>query len=66
MRNQFKISTAEINDAFEQQLAAKSNKDVSEIKTITETMNAINLSGAITQQQLMHYYELLEDFYKTT
>ncbi len=66
VRNQFKISTAEINDAFEQQLAAKSNKDISIIKTITETMHAINLSSAITQQQLMHYHELLEDFYKTT
>ena len=44
VRNRFKISTAEINDAFEQQLAAKSNKDIGEIKAITETMHTINLS----------------------
>jgi len=65
-RHQFKISTAEINEAFEQQLAAKSGKDIHTIKTITGTMHAINLSAAITQKQLMDYYELLENFYKTT
>jgi len=66
VRNHFKISTAEINDLFVQQLAAKSNKDVNEIHAITESMHAINLSGTITQKQLMDYYELLENFYKTT
>ena len=66
VRNYFKISTAEINNAFEEQLAAKSNKNIEEIRSITEMMHAINLSAAITQQQLMHYYELLEKFYKTT
>ena len=66
MRNHFKISTAEINNSFEQQLAAKSNKNIDEIKAITESMHAINLSDAITQKQLMDYYNLLENFYKTT
>lgn len=66
VRNRFKISTAEINDSFVQQLAAKSGKDVNDIHAITETMHAINLSHDITQKQLMDYYELLENFYKTT
>ena len=65
VRNHFKISTAEINNSFEQQLAAKSNKNIDEIKAITESMHAINLSDAITQKQLMDYYNLLENFYKT-
>lgn len=66
VRNHFKLSTAEINYPFEQQLAAKANKNVQEIQTITAMMHAINLSNSITQQQLMQYYELLEQFYKTT
>ena len=66
VRNRFKISTAEINDSFVQQLAAKSNKDVNDIHAITETMHSINLSHEITQKQLMDYHELLENFYKTT
>jgi len=66
VRTSYKISTAEINDAFEQQLAAKSNKNISEIKDITQLMHTINLSSAVTQKQLMDYYELLEKFYKTT
>ena len=66
VRNHFKISTAEINSAFEQQLASKSNKNIDEIKTITENIHTINLNTIITQKQLMDYYELLENFYKTT
>lgn len=66
IRNNFKISTAEINNAFVQQLAAKSNKNIDEINAIAETMHTINLSSSITQKQLMDYYELLENFYKTT
>ncbi|MEP6465650.1 MAG: DUF4350 domain-containing protein [Parafilimonas sp.] len=66
VRNRFKISTAEINSSFVQQLATKSNKDVHEVNTIIENMHTINLSSAITQKQLMDYYTLLENFYKTT
>jgi hypothetical protein len=65
VRNRFKISTAEINSSFEQQLAIKSNKDVNEIKAITESIHTTNLSESITQKQLIEYYELLENFYKT-
>ncbi len=64
VRNRFKISTAEINSLFVQQLATKSNKDISEINAIAESIHTINLSAAITQKQLMDYYELLEKFYK--
>lgn len=66
VRNQYKISTAEINDTFVQQLAVKSGKDVNDIQSITEMMHKINLSETITQKQLMDYYEKLEHFYKTT
>jgi hypothetical protein len=66
VRNNFKISTAELNSAFVQQLAAKSNKNADEINAIVENIHAINLSDTITQKQLMDYYELLESFYKTT
>ena len=66
VRNYFKISTAEINDAFDQQLAAKSGKNIDEVKKITDCIHAINLSNAITQKQLLDYYELLENFYITT
>ena len=65
VRNRYKISTAEINSLFIQQLAAKSNKDVKEINAIAESIHTINLSNAITQKQLMDYYELLEKFYKS-
>ncbi len=66
VRNYFKISTAEINNAFVQQLAIKSNKNIDEINAIAESIHTINLSETITQKQLMDYYELLENFYKTT
>jgi hypothetical protein len=66
VRNRFKISTAEINSAFVQQLAAKSNKDISEINAITNSIHTIQLSNSITQKQLMEFYELLEDFYSKT
>jgi hypothetical protein len=66
VRTDYKLSTTEINNSFEQQLAAKSGKDITEIKAILEMMHTINLSHAITQKQLMDYYELLENFYKTT
>jgi hypothetical protein len=66
VRNHYKISTAEINSSFVQQLAAKSNKDINEINAITDSIHTINLGNAITQKQLMEYYELLENFYKTT
>ncbi len=64
VRNRYKISTAEINSLFVQQLAAKSNKNVSDINAIAESIHTINLSDAITQKQLMDYYQLLENFYK--
>ncbi len=66
VRNHYKISTAEINHVFEQQLASKAGKDITEIKTISDMMHTINLKNAIGQKQLMDYYELLENFYKTT
>ena len=66
VRNRFKISTAEINNAFVQQLAAKAGKSVDEINGLIETMHTINLSESITQHQLMYYYEQLEKFYTTT
>ncbi|MEP6682130.1 MAG: DUF4350 domain-containing protein [Parafilimonas sp.] len=66
VRNRFKISTAEINNSFVQRLASKTNKDLNEINIIIESMHAINLSETITQKQLMDYYTLLENFYKTT
>jgi hypothetical protein len=34
VRTHYKISTAEINDAFEQELAIKSNKNITEIKAL--------------------------------
>jgi len=66
VRNQFKISTAELNSSFVQQLAAKSNKNTDEVNAIVENIHTINLSDAISQKQLMSYYEQLENFYKTT
>ncbi len=66
VRNDYKLSTTEINNSFEQQLAAKSGKDINEIKAIIEMTHTITLSHAITQKQLMDYHELLENFYKTT
>ncbi|HVX27411.1 MAG TPA: DUF4350 domain-containing protein [Parafilimonas sp.] len=66
VRNNYKISTAELNSSFVELLAAKSNKNINEIDAIIETIHTINLSEAITQKQLMDYYEQLENFYKTT
>lgn len=65
VRNRFKISTAEINNSFNEKLAAKANKPVEEIAAITENIHTINLSESITQKQLMDFYELLEKFYQT-
>ncbi|MFT4152792.1 DUF4350 domain-containing protein [Parafilimonas sp.] len=63
VRNRYKVATSAINDAFVQQLAAKSGKPSDDIMQLVDAMHAINLSGAITQNQLMDYYRLLEKFY---
>ncbi len=64
VRSNYKISTAEINSVFANQLSVKSNKNISDIHAIIEYTHTINLSDAITQKQLMDYYEALENFYK--
>ena len=66
VRSNYKISTAEINEVFAQQLAIKSNKNINDIHAIVEYIHTVNLSNTITQKQLMHYYELLENFYIKT
>jgi hypothetical protein len=65
VRNRYKIATSEINDAFAQQLAIKSGKPADDIKQLIDAMHTINLSGSITQKQLMDYYRLMEQFYAT-
>ncbi len=65
VRNNFKISTSELNGSFEQQLTAKSNKPADEINAIIESIHTINLSDVISQKQLMDYYAQLEKFYQT-
>ena len=63
IRNQYKISTAEINDDFAKAVASKSNVPVEEIKTITYMLIHVRISSSIKQQQLMDYHKLLENFY---
>ncbi len=63
VRNKYKIPTTEINPQFAKTLAAKSKVPVEEITAITDDLIQIRISDSITQQQLMKYYNRLEQFY---
>ena len=64
IRNKYKISTTEINTDFAKAVALKSNVSMEEITAITDRLINIKLSDTITQQQLMEYHQLLENFYR--
>ena len=66
IRNKYKVVTTEINPEFVRAVSAKSNVPQDEITKITDTLTAIKLSDVITQQQLINYYKLLENFYSKT
>ncbi len=66
VRNKYKISTTEINSHFAKAVALKSNISLEEITAIIDALINIKLSNAITQEELMKYHQLLENFYSKT
>lgn len=63
VRNKYKIATTEINTDFAHKLALKTNISQEEVVQITDALNEIRISQNISQQQLLHYHQLLENFY---
>jgi hypothetical protein len=63
VRNKYKLSTTEVNGEFVKILSLKSNVPESEIAAITDRLVTIRVSKSITGEELMEYYNLLEQFY---
>ncbi len=66
VRNKYKLSTNEINADFAKALSLKSDVPLEEITAITDRLINIRISSSVTQQQLMEYHSLLEQFYSIT
>ena len=66
VRNKYKLSTNEINGSFANSLSLKSNVPLEEITVITDRLIEIRISNTVTQEQLMAYHNLLENFYSKT
>ncbi len=64
VRTRYKMNTTELNSSFVQLLALKSGVELSEVEAIIQHIHQIQLQGNISAQQLMAYYEQLEQFYK--
>lgn len=64
VRTRYKIPTTELNSGFEQALSLKSSVPLEEIQTLVAVVKHMQFETAITGQQLMDYYILLENFYK--
>ncbi|MFP5041685.1 hypothetical protein [Parasediminibacterium sp. JCM 36343] len=64
VRQQYKIDTRFINASFAEALAAKTNLPKEETMNIVDAIYNIQLTNTISSQQLVAYYQLLENFYK--
>ena len=64
LRNKYNIKTNELNNEFAKNVSAKTNVPFEEVTEITEYIYFIQYSENIRGEQLMHYYQLLEKFYK--
>ena len=63
IRNKYKLSTNELNDAFVQRLSLKTGIAVEELSKLIDTLTTIKLSDRISEQQLLQYHQQLENFY---
>lgn len=63
VRNKYKLSTAELNDAFVQRLSLKTGIATNELSKLIDTLINIKLSDRISEQQLLQYHQQLENFY---
>ena len=63
VRNKYKLSTNELNEAFAQRLSLKTGIAVEELSKLIDTSNTIKLSDRISEQQLLQYHQQLENFY---
>lgn len=63
VRNKYKLSTNELNDAFVQHLSLKTGVSVDELSKLIDTLNTIKLGDRISEQQLLNYHQQLENFY---
>jgi hypothetical protein len=63
VRNKYKLSTNELNDAFVQRLSLKTGVSVDELSKLIDILNTIKVSDRISEQQLLKYHQQLEIFY---
>jgi hypothetical protein len=63
VRNKYKLSTNELNEAFVQRLSLKTGVAVEELSKLINTLVTIKLNGRISEQQLLQYHQQLENFY---
>jgi len=63
VRNKYKLSTNELNEAFVQRLSLKTGITAEELSNLINTLVTIKLSNRISEQQLLQYHQQLENFY---
>lgn len=63
VRNKYKLSTNELNEAFVQRLSLKTGIAIEELSKLIDTLITIKLSDRISEQQLLQYHQQLENFY---
>lgn len=66
VRQQYKLPTEDMDEAFVTALHIKSGYPVNELNEITGFMQYLRDTSTISPGQLSHFYQQLETFYKTT
>ncbi|MBC8173215.1 MAG: hypothetical protein H7X71_04840 [Chitinophagales bacterium] len=64
VKEKYRINIQTVNDEKIQKLSLKSQISIEEIEMIIQTYQELELSGMITDKQLMHFHSLTENFYQ--
>jgi hypothetical protein len=64
VRSRYALQTTVLNRSFVEQLALKSGVPAAEVEAIVQIIHRVQLRGNISAQELMDYYEQLEQFYQ--
>lgn len=64
LRSKYNIKTNDLNNEFAKNVSAKTNVSLEEVTEIINYIHFIQYSENIRGEQLMQYYQLLENFYK--
>lgn len=66
VRSRYKIGTQALNEEFVQTLHTKSGYPAEAVKSIADFIHYLETNGGIDEQQLLRFYQQLENFYQNT